>query len=310
MSRIARIKSPEFIYHVMCRSMSEFNLFRDSDDKQYYLILLKKYCEKNHCSIYAYCLMDTHVHLHLDPQGFDISKFMQCVNLSYALYYNNKHKRRGPVFQNRFESRVVSSDGYNLALSAYIHLNPKDVEGYKGREFEYPFSSMGIYLGTRKDTLKLVNTGFVLGLFNSGNKMDAIKFYSEFVFKQKDLATDKSIDKCLKRFANNEYKSERLILYRHYKPEELVSFISEKLGFNSSNYIKLSSNREAGTLRAFSTFIIRSLCGFSYKEICRNIGNITMSGVSRLCRKGFELYKERDEFKTIFNEILKLPQTV
>jgi putative transposase len=123
MPRFARIKSPEYIYHVMCRSISEFNLLRDEDDKNYYLTLLKKYNKKFHCKIYAYCLMDTHQHMHIDPQGFDISKYMLCVNTSYVLYYNKKYNRHGHVFQGRYESRVVSNDGYSLAVSAYIHNN-------------------------------------------------------------------------------------------------------------------------------------------------------------------------------------------
>lgn len=141
MPRFARFKSPEYIYHIMCRSISEINLFRDDDDdddKNYYLALLKKYKEKFHCKIYAYCLMDNHLHCHFDPQGFDISKFMLCVNTSYVLYYNKKYNRHGHVFQGRYESRVISSDTYNLAVSAYVHNNPKDVEGYRGRECEYP----------------------------------------------------------------------------------------------------------------------------------------------------------------------------
>lgn len=71
MGRKAREKYPEAIFHIMCRSESEFLLFRDDDDKDYYLGLLKRYTERYKCSVYAYCLMDNHMHLHFDPKGFD-----------------------------------------------------------------------------------------------------------------------------------------------------------------------------------------------------------------------------------------------
>ena len=93
MPRKAREKHNEAIYHIMCRSESEFLLFRESIDKDYYLGLLKKNSDKYKCSIYAFCLMDNHLHLHLDPKGFDISKFMHIMNTSYVLYYNRKYKR-------------------------------------------------------------------------------------------------------------------------------------------------------------------------------------------------------------------------
>lgn len=162
MPRKAREKHPETVYHVMCRSISELLLFQDDEDKDYFLHLLKRYTDKYKCCVYAYCLMDNHLHLHLDPKGFDLSRFMQCLNTAYVWYYNKKYRRHGHVFQGRFESRILGTDEYNLAVSAYIHNNPHDIEGFSNREEGYKYSSYGIYLGIRKDSLKLVDTSFIM----------------------------------------------------------------------------------------------------------------------------------------------------
>ena len=116
MPRKAREKSPESVYHIMCRSESEFLLFRDDEDKDYYLDLIKRYTDKYKCSLYAYCLMDNHLHLHLDPKGFDVSKFMHSLNTAYVRYYNKKYQRHGHVFQERFQSKILLTDEYNLIL--------------------------------------------------------------------------------------------------------------------------------------------------------------------------------------------------
>ena len=84
MPRLPRAKSSDALYHIMSRSISEFNLFRDDGDKERYLDLLKRYCDRHQCKVLAYCLMDTHLHLHLDPQGCNISLFMHGINLTYA----------------------------------------------------------------------------------------------------------------------------------------------------------------------------------------------------------------------------------
>ncbi len=126
MPRAARKRNSETMHHIMCRSISEIYLFRNDDDKRKYLKLMARYSQKLQCRIFAYCLMHTHVHIQLDPQGCDISKFMHGLNLSYAIYYNIKYKRHGHVFQNWFINNVIETDAYNLAVSSYIHNNPKD----------------------------------------------------------------------------------------------------------------------------------------------------------------------------------------
>ncbi|MCX7711767.1 MAG: transposase [Clostridia bacterium] len=308
MPRTARIKAPEYIYHIMCRSISEVDLFRDEDDKNYYLGLLKKYTDKFRCKIYAYCLLDTHVHLHFDPQGFDISRFMHCVNVSYVIYYNKKYTRRGHVFQGRYESKVVSSEKYSLALSAYIHNNPKDVEGFGGREYEYPFSSMGIYLGKRKDILELVDTSFILNFFKSKTQSQAVKRYVEFVGRHRDVGAIKNIINCIARNISNVYRDDRKIVFRNIKPEYVVAFLTKRFGLPSAEYVRLKSRREIMHIRAFCVFLQRTFCGYGYKDICKYIGNMSLSGVSRLCRQGFNLYNESKEYRDICEGILSIGQ--
>lgn len=307
MPRIARAKSHESIYHIMCRSISEFNLFRDDDDKDYYLDLLKRYCGRFHCTVLAYCLMNTHLHLLLDPQGFDISRFMHGVNLSYATRYNRKHNRHGHVFQGRFESKIIASDKYNLAVSAYIHNNPKDVEGYRDREHEYPYSSMGIYIGTIEDQRGLVDTDFILEQFNAYDKKAAAQEYAEFVEGQKkETVSGDRIGKCLGRFAVNEYRSERRIILRDIKPERIMEIVAQTLEVPLKECLLIKSRRAFKGFRTYTAFILRALGGLSYREICARMGNISQSGVADLCRRGYELLLEGGVYRGIFDRLISL----
>jgi hypothetical protein len=51
MPRAARIKEPEAVYHVMARSITEFDMFHDNEDKDMFLELLKACKEKYLCRI-------------------------------------------------------------------------------------------------------------------------------------------------------------------------------------------------------------------------------------------------------------------
>lgn len=305
MPRKAREKQSEAVYHIICRSGSELLLFRGNTDKDYYLELLKRYVDKYKCSVYAYCLMDTHLHIHLDPKGYDISKFMHSINTSYVLYYNKKYERHGHVFQERFQSRILNTDRYNIVVSAYIHNNPKDMMGYSGREEEYEYSSYGIYLGLRKDKQKLVDMSFIQKLIGVDIKKNFTRKYYTFVTGRKGIENPKELKEVLEQKAENEYISGRKTIIREISPAKVISYISNKLKMPVKSIIMLQSKQKLYEYRAFTAYVLRVLCGLGYKKICEIIYNITISGCSRLCNRGYELSnKDQLIYGSIFNELI------
>ncbi|MDP4094292.1 MAG: transposase, partial [Bacillota bacterium] len=193
MPRAGRIKNPEAIYHVMSRSISEFNLFPENSDKDKFLDILQECMNKYNCKTYAYCLMTNHYHLMLDTCGFDISKFMKSLNQRYVKYVNKTYKRRGHLLDERFSSKIIDSEEYLLTVSAYIHNNPKDLPEYNGKESEYQYSSMGIYLGKRKDKRGIVDTDFILGCVNEADRKEAVKRYEEMVIEHRDIGINRKL---------------------------------------------------------------------------------------------------------------------
>lgn len=304
MPKKAREKYAEAIYHIMSRSMSEFLLFRDDEDKDYYLGLLKRYTDKFRCSVYAYCLMDNHLHLHLDPKGFDVSKFMHDLNVAFVRYYNKKYARRGPVFQDRFESRILSSNEYNFAVSAYIHNNPHDIEGFAGKEETYKYSSYGIYLGIRKDIHNLIDKCFMMSLFNISNVELFIKRYFEFVSHQRDIGSLSVLKEKLSRAVENEYLSGRKVILRELSPTKAISFISDRMMVMDKSSLSIKARQKVLKYRAFTAYVLRVLCGLGYKEICSTMYNITVSGCSRLCSKGYDLLGKDQIYRGLFDELV------
>ena len=304
MPRIARQKTTDSTYHIMCRSISEVNLFESDDDKRYYLSLLKRYCEQYQVSIYAYAIMSNHVHLYINPLGFDISTFMSCLNSAYVAYYNRAYNRHGHLFQGRFASVIVTSEAYSLTLSAYIHNNSKDIPGYRGREEQYPFSSYGIYLGLRKDTEGILDTAYILHQF-SGDTASAREKYRTFVDAMRDTGIMKGVDEAIVRaYTDNEYRSEKKHIARDKNPEEVFKRICEHLGETRLMHLRNKYRRESSELRAFAAYAIRVLCGCTYKKICEFIGDMSLSGVTRLERKGYRLYLQHDTFRAAFSSLI------
>ena len=69
-------------------------------------------------------LMDNHFHLLARTPRANLSRFMQRLSTSYALYARYKHGKPGHQFEARFKAKVVEEDTYLLAVTRYIHLNP------------------------------------------------------------------------------------------------------------------------------------------------------------------------------------------
>jgi REP element-mobilizing transposase RayT len=289
----------------MSRSISERDLFQCVEDKDYYMHLLKRYKEEYHCSIYAYCLMDNHVHLFINPNGFDISSFMLGLNTAYVTYFNARYGRNGHLFQGRFASTIVNDDTYALTLMAYIHNNATDLPGYAGREETYRYSSYGVYTGHRKDDRGITDTGFLLKIFSSDIN-NARRKCREFTCSMGGTDIMAEVDENIVRaYTENEYRDERKPLLRDEKPGGMISRIAGVLGEEVARNLCAKHIRETSGTRAFVTYILRVLCGYTYRKICEYIGNMSVSGISRLFREGFSLVNSNALYRNAFNVLLQ-----
>jgi len=77
--------------------------------------------------IHGWCLMHNHYHLLLSERlEGGLVKFLRKLNVGYAKYFNERHKRSGTLFQGRTKKLLIDSDAYFLHILNYIHLNPLD----------------------------------------------------------------------------------------------------------------------------------------------------------------------------------------
>lgn len=127
MPRKARKKDRNKPHHIMSRSIQEVPLFQTYEDKDVYMELMVNAVKIHQIQVIACCLMDTHVHLLVDPKGSDISKFMKQINNPYAKKYNKKYDRRGHLYADRFKNIIIDNDAQLLNTTVYIYNNAKDL---------------------------------------------------------------------------------------------------------------------------------------------------------------------------------------
>ena len=172
MPRQARKKSSTGIYHIIIRGINHQVVFHDEEDYARFHQTLRRYKEKSAYEIYAYCLMDNHVHLLLKVNQEPLEQIMRRICGSYVYWYNAKYQRIGNLFQDRFKSEAVEDDRYLLTVLRYIHQNPL-IAGIVQRIENYPWSSMREYLGEAI----LVDAGFALEFFHSAKEKAVESLY-------------------------------------------------------------------------------------------------------------------------------------
>ena len=125
MPRAPRIIISDFHYHVIVRCNNEAFHFENAEDFECYLNVLS-WVQKKHCfKLYNYELMNSHVHLFLQPSvTFSLDRTMRLINWKFARLYNQRKNRKGHFWLDRYKSIPVESDRYALSLMRYINRNP------------------------------------------------------------------------------------------------------------------------------------------------------------------------------------------
>jgi len=162
-------------YHIFSRSIAKYRVFNSDEDYQRIVDIVRLYqflefkdrfsefdvlsqkrkdfiyndlkeSGKQMVEIVAYCIMPTHLHFILKQvEDSGISKFVSRSLNSFSKYFNNKHKRKGPLWEARFNSVLVEKDEQLLHLTRYIHLNPCSA-GLVENPKEWKFSSYSEYV--------------------------------------------------------------------------------------------------------------------------------------------------------------------
>lgn len=147
MSRHARKISESGIYHIMIRGINKQQIFIDEEDYEKFLWVLKDTKEISEYKLYAYCLMDNHIHLLIKVGKEPLQIIFKRIGNRFVYWYNTKYQRIGHLFQDRYKSEPVENEEYFLTVLRYIHQNPIKA-GICENISDYKYSSYNEYLST------------------------------------------------------------------------------------------------------------------------------------------------------------------
>jgi REP element-mobilizing transposase RayT len=301
----------------MIRGIEKRRIVVDDADRRDFVRRLGSLAEETRTPIYAWALMTNHAHLLLCSGALGLAKFMRRLLTGYAVSYNLRHRRHGPLFQDRYKSIVCDGDSYFTELVRYIHLNPLRVElvkDLKGLE-RYPYCGHGTIL--RRQANPWQDCESVLAQFGRQDS-EAKEAYRRFVAEGVALGRrPELVGGGLKRTAGEwfEVRSQRQRGGRELSDERILGgagFVqrilreadaravrqhARKKGNRSAERVvaaackkngvsltELRSGSRRGRLPAVRAEIVRGLVenyGVAIAEVARQVG-ISTSGASKM----------------------------
>lgn len=172
MPRKSRVISSTGIYHIILRSVNQHIIFEEDTDYLKFLYILSDCKTKYDIDIYAYCLMDNHIHLLLYSAPETLSSFFQSLGTRFVRWYNTKYNRSGHLFQDRFFSNAIEDNSHFLSTLIYIHDNPVKANICKNQS-DYRWSSYNAFYGQKNP---LINISFSYDI--AGSKDLLLKYFS------------------------------------------------------------------------------------------------------------------------------------
>lgn len=202
MPRKGRQQSDSGLYHVILRGNNRINIFLDDQDRNRFLSALLRAKGSGSFKLFAYCLMDNHVHLLISENTDSLSICMKKICVRYVAYFNKKYERVGHLFQDRYRSEPVERDDYLLVLLSYVHNNPVRA-GLVYDPALYRWSSCAHYYGNGGAETLLVDKHDLLNLI-SEQETRAINIIRQF--SSEGLESPKSWRKPAESAANQTAK--------------------------------------------------------------------------------------------------------
>jgi putative transposase len=124
MPRAHRYFLPGHIWHITERCHARAFLLKRRNDRENWLSWLREARRRHGLCVLNYIVTCNHIHLLvLDRGAGEISDSMQLVAGRVAQTYNDREKRRGAFWQDRYHATAVQSDVHLLRCMAYIDLN-------------------------------------------------------------------------------------------------------------------------------------------------------------------------------------------
>ena len=111
-------------FHVVTRGVAETRIYGDDRDRRLFLGLLGGAVHAFGLQCEVFCLMNTHYHAVFLGARDNVSTALHRLNGRYASAFNQRYRRRGHLFADRFSAWLIENEEHLAATVRYVLANP------------------------------------------------------------------------------------------------------------------------------------------------------------------------------------------
>ncbi len=331
MPRRARLDAPGVLQHVMARGIEQRDIFSAEEDYAFFTNRLGKLLNETGTDCFAWALVQNHFHLLLRIGPTPLPTLMQRLLTSYSVYYNQRYRRSGHLFQNRYKSILCEEDPYLLELVRYIHLNPirigivTDLSGLA----RHPWCGDGALMGRCR--ISWQSTNEVLGYFDrrvgkarlkyreflqrglsQGRRPELVGGLSRSIEGRDQLSLSDREELCDQRILGGT-EFVKLVLGRRKESEpvkalriswtDLLKKVSEWSGIPAGELVSGGKQRTLASARAVLSYLAVRKAGMKATEVAHLL-KVSQPAISMALLKGEEIVKvNRGVFDAILDKL-------
>ena len=139
MPRFPRMLFEGWVYHAYNRCARGEAVLEGAWEVRRFVELVREVKQRDGFVVLAWCVMSNHFHLAIRMGAVPLSRSMRSIQGRFSQAFNIRRRRTGPVWQSRFQARLVDNGDSLQRLIVYIHLNPVRA-GLVTDPMEHPWS--------------------------------------------------------------------------------------------------------------------------------------------------------------------------